>query len=68
MTENNASEKDSLLSAYRQSGKVTALTGIKPIEAIQEIIKNDPEKQNAFLDGAAEGQRIRQEEEEKASK
>jgi len=67
MTEKNMSEKDALLSAYRQSGKITALTGIKPIEAIQEIIKNDPEKQSAFLDGAAEGQRIRQEEEEKSS-
>jgi hypothetical protein len=36
------------------------MTGTKPDEAIQELIKRDPEKQKAFLEGAAE-QRIKEE-------
>ncbi len=53
----------SILEIYYQLGKVSSHSGIKPIEAIQEIIKSDPEKQAVFLEGAAEGQRLKEEEE-----
>jgi C-terminal processing protease CtpA/Prc len=55
-------EKSSLLEAYRKSGKMTTLTGIKPDEAVQKLIKEDPEKQKAFLDGAQEGQILKEQE------
>jgi len=61
MSEQSKPEKESLLDLYRNSGRIHTMTGTKPDEAIQELIKRDPEKQKAFLEGAAEGQRIKEE-------
>jgi hypothetical protein len=52
------SEKDTLLGIYYNLGKMFAHTKEKPIEAIQEIIKSDPEKLNAFLNGVQAEQLI----------
>lgn len=68
MSEQTNSEKETLLDSYRKSGKITAMTGIRPDEAIQKLIKGDPEKQKAFLEGAAEGEILRSKEEERSSK
>lgn len=62
MTEKRQFEKDSLLATYRQAGKITTLTGIKPSEMTQKMVKDDPDKQEAFLEGAQEGQRMREKE------
>jgi hypothetical protein len=59
MSEQPISEKETLLESYRKSGKITALTGIKPAEPIQKLINDDPEKLKAFLDGAQEGQDLK---------
>lgn len=63
MIEQHPDKNDSLLQAYRQLGKLSIFTGIKPVDAIQNILGSDPKKQAAFLDGATEGQSIKEEEE-----
>ena len=68
MTEQPISGEEALLNTYYQSGKLTTLTGIKPDEAIQQLVKEDPKKQAAFLDGAVAGQILKAEEENLTSK
>ena len=48
---------------YYILGKLVRLGDTKPSEAIQEIIQSDPQKQDAFLAGAEEGQKAKQDEE-----
>ncbi len=67
MSEQEQNDKKNL-DSLRTSGKIHELTGTKPVEAIQKLINEDPEKQKAYIEGAIEGRRIKEEEENPTSK
>ncbi len=66
MTEQNNFDDLSIEEKYRLLGRAVGHAGIKPSEGIQEIIKKDPDKQKAFLEGAVEGTLLKSQEEEQS--
>jgi hypothetical protein len=57
----NPQEELSDLELYQLLGRLTVITGNKPSDLVQKYIESDPEKQEAFLQGAEEAQRLKEE-------